>query len=506
MRLVCGLILSAQFCFALSAFAESDAPPPPRFVGYVESEQPAPPKFLGFVESDAPPPPRFVGFVTGDFPPPCRPVPKHESLPQILDLEQLVREQNARTESVRPTGFTEPQQVLQTAGESSSEQLMPATPTPKLVEIPSQPPVVAEAFISTDPSPAIEPHPESQPDPATMNVPVPPEVELPDLAPVPDPTPSTSPSSPMLTPQPSPAGPDLFPDPDPFLTMDSAPPQTASPEFNQNWMEDECCPGSFADECQNCLGTSDLAPFIDLMIMPGSERTVTEIRGMLPLWETNDSLIYSDLRAQFDNKDASTGIFGVGYRFIDGKDWIWGVYGYFDHMNTTDDNSFNQFTTGIEVLTLERDFRITAYFPNQGGESADRRSGFSNGTVFTHDFQERAYRGFEIEYGCRLLHWGWQDSRELRWFNGIYHLGNSASGFRSITGPKSRLEYRCYALPWLGNQSRFEAGVELSHDQLRDTQFWGFARLRIPLSPKASQPLPDPIRRRFADLPRRQIY
>ena len=83
--------------------------------------------------------------------------------------------------------------------------------------------------------------------------------------------------------------------------------------------------------------------------------------------------------------------------------------------------------------------------------------------------------------------------------------GYDAPEIDGVTGVLSRLEYRHYALPWLGSQARFMGGVELTYDKERDSQVWAFARIRIPLSPRRAAPQLDPLSRRFADVPIREI-
>ena len=320
-----------------------------------------------------------------------------------------------------------------------------------------------------------------------------------------------------LAPIPEPLPQDTFADPHQSYPASLPPVEGFDPNLPPPmiWEEDVTYHNSYCDDCvsqeylpgneSNETGGDLIVPFLSLMYKAGDERSIVDVRGQLPLWEAHSSLLFADLRGRFDDQEASAGNFGLAYRFITDNDWIWGFYAYYDLLKTGQRNRFNQFTGGFEILTLDHDFRINAYFPNQGGRSSNLMTGISNGTVFTRNFSERAYRGFDFEYGYRFFHWGWQDSSEVRWFNGLYHFDNDASGFDSMTGLKSRLEYRHYGLPWLGNQARFSAGAELSYDSQRDTQVFGFARIRIPLFPASSQPSLDPLIRRFADVPVREI-
>ncbi|WP_417850411.1 inverse autotransporter beta domain-containing protein [Thalassoglobus sp.] len=248
-----------------------------------------------------------------------------------------------------------------------------------------------------------------------------------------------------------------------------------------------------------------ISPLVNLGLKGGNDRSLLNVQTLLPLWQNDIDFVFADIRGRFDDKESSQGEFGLGYRTFISPEWIFGIYGYYDLLKTNQRNRFNQFTTGFEFLSEDWDIRLNGYFPNEGGKPSKSASGISNGTIISNAYQERAATGFNTEVGKRIIHWGRYDSNELRWFVGYYHLENSAPGFKKMSGPSTRLEYRSYDLPWLGEQSRLTAGVEYTTDKVRDDQYWGFVNVQIPFSPKWSRKKLDPLRRRFVDSPVRDI-
>ena len=73
----------------------------------------------------------------------------------------------------------------------------------------------------------------------------------------------------------------------------------------------------------------------------------------MPLWQTSDSLIFADIRAQMDDDEGYEGNWGLGYRTIKDNCWILGAYGFFDRRRTENQNYINQGTFGVEALSVE---------------------------------------------------------------------------------------------------------------------------------------------------------
>lgn len=246
-------------------------------------------------------------------------------------------------------------------------------------------------------------------------------------------------------------------------------------------------------------------PALILGAKGGNDRSLGEAGLMLPIWQSDYDLFFGDIQGRFSDQEEYEAHFGLGFRTYLDTEWIFGTYAYYDFRETDERNKFHQLTLGIEVLSPKWDFRVNGYFPNEGYENTPLATGISNGTIVTNNFQERAYRGFNAEFGRRILRWGRFDTNEVRWFVGYYSFDSHASGFRKIDGPRTRVEYRNYDIPFLGEQSRLTAGFEYSNDNLREDQYWGYLRVQIPLGSRSSRGPLDSVRRRFMDPTVRRI-
>jgi len=260
-----------------------------------------------------------------------------------------------------------------------------------------------------------------------------------------------------------------------------------------------------SDMCQPPDPCGQFLPFGSLGIKPGNHRVIASGGFFIPLWQDYDSLVFTDLSGSVDDHGAGDGYFGLGYRTYLDPQWIFGSYLYADLIGTKQNNFFGQGQLGFELLSLNWDFRVNGYAPGHASQSAESQNSLSNGTAITRNFRERAYAGFDVEIGHRFLNWGWNDKYEVRWFMGGYGFGNSSQSFPSFGGPRGRLEMRIYDLPWCGQQSRLEFGAEASYDRIRNEQFFGYLRVRIPFGPRQGRPTLDPLRRRMVDTPIHRI-
>lgn len=339
-----------------------------------------------------------------------------------------------------------------------------------------------------------------------------PGVELPEPAPLPPPLSSRSATTVQYSPPPVP--PSSEPDVSGSAREAFAPPAaiTPVPEFSNStepFVSSDCLPGQACDASGGFLEDGQfingqgrkgfLAPYLNLGVKAG-DRVIGDGRLFIPLRDSIDGLLFSDLRIQYDDNDAVEGNFGLGWRKMYDEHWILGLYAYYDLLESPFGNTFNQATLGAELLTLDWDFRINGYLPELGGKFVNSQAALVNGNIVLNNFEERAYRGLDAEVGYRLFYWGVNDDFEVRLFGGGFMLENDAAGFSEISGPRARLEFRAYDLELFGTQSRLEAGIETTYDRVRNEQFYGFARLRIPLYGGSVSKL-TPLRRRFADLP-----
>lgn len=211
----------------------------------------------------------------------------------------------------------------------------------------------------------------------------------------------------------------------------------------------------------------------------GTERHIGELDLFLPLWQSDSSMLYGDLRAQTDDAGNQEGNVGLGFRTM-GEDWIVGGYGFFDYRKSDETgNTFNQGTLGLEALSESLDLRANFYVPENGEQAAPGMTALQviGGSLQLRQGAERALPGVDGEIGYRL--WNSEDGdREVRAFAGGYYF--DAADYSTVAGGRGRIEARLFDLDFLGEGSRFTLGAEVMQDNVRDTQGFATARLTIP--------------------------
>ena len=228
---------------------------------------------------------------------------------------------------------------------------------------------------------------------------------------------------------------------------------------------------------------------VEVEVKKGNHRDIGETEFFIPIAQSDDDLLFLDIRGMLDNKGGEEGNFGVGYRTlldtpIWGQKWILGGYGFLDIRDTDANNKFYQLTVGAEMLSEAWDFRTNVYIPEASEpqiKGSANVSGVVAGTqlrlVGTGNLRERALPGVDVEVGHKLP--VFEDKIDaVRVYGGAFHF--DASGYDNVTGPRGRLELSWDDLPYFGKGSRFTLGGELQHDGVRDTNVFGSARLRIP--------------------------
>ena len=230
--------------------------------------------------------------------------------------------------------------------------------------------------------------------------------------------------------------------------------------------------------------------YIDFLGKPGTERSLGQPDLFIPFLQDTNDMTFFNIRGQFqfDNTDNSESNIGLGHRHMF-QDWILGGYGYYDRRNTQYGSHVNQFTGGVELMSVDWAFRMNGYLPEN---QTTTFTGNANVSVLTPGdqiqvqidgvVQEKALPGLDGEVGY-LLPIPWKAYKavfdETRVYAGGYHFIGDGN-FDSITGPRGRLELRAYDLPVLGPGSRFMMGVEAQWDEPRGSQAFGLASLRIP--------------------------
>lgn len=220
--------------------------------------------------------------------------------------------------------------------------------------------------------------------------------------------------------------------------------------------------------------------YVDVEGKLGTDRNLGEVSVFVPLGQSHESLFFGNLISRIDDQDSFEGNVGLGYREIIDGSYILGGYAFYDHRRTATDNSYNQITLGAEFLTDRWTVRGNAYLAEKDLNAVGGGVVTQTGTqIFVQSNLEGAYSGFDAEVG-RVIPLGLDDAT-LSGFVGGFHFGRS--DFDPVTGPRVRAELAFNNL-WegflpSGTQMRF--GAEVQHDDVRDTQGFLSARLRVPL-------------------------
>lgn len=231
----------------------------------------------------------------------------------------------------------------------------------------------------------------------------------------------------------------------------------------------------------------------------GEGRSLGDVGLFAPLWQSSVSLLFADLRFKFDDEDSREGNFGLGLRHMMANGWNVGAYGYFDRRRSGTGQYFNQATLGLEALSADWDLRANAYLPfGERTKSLGTSGGgapfaeLASGTIQVvtpglSERLERALTGFDGEIGWRLPLFSEGSLAQLRAYAGGYWFDGGGL-VDDIYGPRGRLELSFDDLLGLRG-ARFTLGGEVQHDDLRGTQAFATARLRIPLQ-APDTPLP----------------
>jgi hypothetical protein len=225
--------------------------------------------------------------------------------------------------------------------------------------------------------------------------------------------------------------------------------------------------------------TKKWLPQVELETKLGtSGRKLIVPKIMTPIWQDEDSLLFSDVRFKADNQDSQEFNLGIGYREMVDDNWIIGGYGFFDRLKSDYENTYSQATFGLEALSENNDLRINAYIP-EGTENAVPGSGslvISGSQLSINGGFERALPGFDAEIGRKLPF----DFADVRAYAGGFSF--KADGYEDIAGPRGRLEITLNEqytskLP-RGLEVTF--GVEAQHDDVRGGEQFAMLEFKIP--------------------------
>lgn len=241
----------------------------------------------------------------------------------------------------------------------------------------------------------------------------------------------------------------------------------------------------------------------------GNTRSLGDAGLFAPLWQSQTSLFFADIRGRFDSQDGREGNFGLGIRHMLNNGWNLGAYGYYDVRRSGYGSMFNQATVGLEALSANWDVRANIYAPfgsrtrdagliGGGNPFAD----FANGTiqiVTPGSFQrlERALTGVDGEIGWRAPVFDVDALTQVRLYGGGFYF-DGGGVTRDIAGPRGRVEFSIDGVAGFSS-ARLTLGAEVQHDDVRGTQGFAIARLRVPLQAEKAAPRLSAQERRMTE-------
>ncbi|MBL4647691.1 MAG: inverse autotransporter beta domain-containing protein, partial [Gammaproteobacteria bacterium] len=148
----------------------------------------------------------------------------------------------------------------------------------------------------------------------------------------------------------------------------------------------------------------------------------------MPSVQTNNTLLFIDVRGISHSGTQLEGNFGLGYRQMNlANTWLWGVYGFYDLKRSRQKNLFKQITLGGEIRNTHWSLRVNGYLPVGNTEKSvaiwnqahvvnnDQQNGSQN--IVYHDGREKALAGVNSEIG-----WDVSWLRGLTIYGGGYYF------------------------------------------------------------------------------------
>lgn len=240
---------------------------------------------------------------------------------------------------------------------------------------------------------------------------------------------------------------------------------------------------------------------LDLEGKAGTKRNLGEVDLFVPLFQNNDTLLFTNIRGRMDDRSSSEGNFGLGLRHMTSSGWNIGGIAYLDRRKTKFDNYFSQTTLSLEALSMDWDLRANGYIPH--GTRVHEVDSFntaelSGTSVIFRGGEERSMSGYDAEVGWRAPFFAVDAAKQLRFFVGGYRF--TGKGMPDISGPRLRTEMTFDDIPMLWKGARVSLGAEWQNDNPRGSQGFISARIHIPLqfSGKSKARL-KPMERRMID-------
>lgn len=221
----------------------------------------------------------------------------------------------------------------------------------------------------------------------------------------------------------------------------------------------------------------------------GTDRSLGRLDLMIPLRQSDDSILFLDLRGVLSSNETQEGNFGVAYRQkLQNAPWILGGYAFYDLHESENNNTFRQLTFGTEALGEAWSIRANGYISLSGDARVkdNDEATLQGNNILVKEGIERGLSGFDAEIGRTI-----DLIPGLSAFIGGYHFDGDDVG--NISGTRGRIEYsiaemfaamNMNGIPLL-NQLTFTG--EIMHDNERDTNASIGVRVIIPFEEKSLQ-------------------
>jgi hypothetical protein len=208
-------------------------------------------------------------------------------------------------------------------------------------------------------------------------------------------------------------------------------------------------------------------------------------KSMIPLSQSENSLLYTDLRFKADNQDSEEANIGLGFRKINNNKYIIGSYLFYDRMNSEANNTYNQATLGFEVIDENWDAHTNIYMPEKQINSSGHAGtlAISGNSIQMQGAFERALPGYDGEVGYKLP----VKKADVRGYIGGYHF--DAEEFEKVAGQKARIEATVNEsnFAMLKGGKELTLGAEYSNDDVRNENTSALLQYRVPIGKNAAE-------------------
>ena len=242
----------------------------------------------------------------------------------------------------------------------------------------------------------------------------------------------------------------------------------------------------------------------------GHERAILMSEFWVPFAQSDNNVLYGDIRIMGDDHDQREGNLGIGYRKITQNpvlgDGVAGVHGWIDHRKTKRNAIFYQATLGAEWLGEDIDLLANAYIPLSDEKystifnpNAQAPAFAGTGIVIDTDgiMLEEPQYGFDVELGVELgryIKTIEQHTDSIRLYGGGYIFDGDRT--ERMNGWKNRLNADI--------TNDIQLGARFQRDDERGSQGFLEATIRFPFGNKKSYRA-EGLRARLDESPERDI-